>query len=222
MTINSAFNLFVERAHELLQAGYEAMDAKACNIWAEPEISGELAWKIEELLYTRRRPWMRYWTAVDNWPENEPDKPGSKKRLGKRRRLPDIKLKYAGLRETMYFRFEAKKLAGTGDYNDLISHTAGLGRFLRSVYGREDKAAGLLGYVQTESPDIHAERVRTALATDPRKYRVNPGGNWTSTAWKNGPKCSFRVVHSREPASDIEIFYSFLLFRVPKCQTPVS
>ena len=56
MTNSAAFNLFVERAHELLQAGYEAMDARACNLWAEPEISGELAWKIEQLLWTRRQP----------------------------------------------------------------------------------------------------------------------------------------------------------------------
>ena len=213
MTNNAAFNLFVERAHELLQAGYEAMDARACNLWAEPEISGELAWRIEELLCTRRRPWMRYWTAVDNWPENEQDRPVSKKRLGKRRRLPDIKLKYAGQRETLYFRFEAKKLAGTGDYADLISHEDGLGRFLRRVYGREDKAGGLLGYVQTESPEIHAERVREALVTDSKKYRVHAKGSWTAATWNNGPKCSFRTVHLRECASVIVIFYSFLLFR---------
>lgn len=213
MTNNAAFSLFVERVHELLQAGYEALDATACNLWAEPEISGELAWEIEELLCTRRRPWMRYWTAVDNWPENEPDQRGSKKRLGKRRRLPDIKLKYSGQRETLYFRFEAKKLAGTGDYADLISHKDGLGRFLRRVYGRQDDAGGLLGYVQTESPEIHALRVRNALETNPKKYRVTPGGDWTATTWKDGPKCSFRAVHSRERASVIVIFYSFLPFR---------
>jgi hypothetical protein len=212
MTDNAAFNLFIERAHELLQAGYEMMDAKACNVWAEPEISGELAWKIEGLLCTRQQPWMRYWTAVDNWPENELDNPGYKRRLGKRRKLPDIKLKYAGQRETLYFRFEAKKLTGTGDYTDLISHTEGLGRFLSRVYGRHDQAGGLLGYVQTESPEIHAERVRTDLVRDPKKYRVRANGEWAPAIWKNGPKCSFRVVHSRERGSVIVIFYSFLHF----------
>jgi hypothetical protein len=213
MTNNAAFNLFVERAHELLQAGYEIMDAKGCNVWAEPEISGELAGKIEELLCTRRQPWMRYWTAVDNWPENESDKQGYKRRLGKRRKLPDIKLRYAGQRETLYFRFEAKKLAGTGDYTDLISHTDGLGRFLSRVYGRHDQAGGLLGYVQTESPEVHAERVRIALSTDPNKYQVSAEGDWTVVTWKNGPKCCFRAVHSRKGGSLIVMFYSFLLFR---------
>jgi hypothetical protein len=68
----------------------------------------------------------RYWSAVDNWPENEPERPRRNRRLGKRRKLPDIKLKYAGQRETPYFRFEARKLAGTGDLTGLISHTDGL------------------------------------------------------------------------------------------------
>ena len=213
MTNNAAFNLFVERAHELLQAGYEALDAKACNVWAEPEISGELAWKIEQLLWTRHQPWMRYWTAMDNPPENEPDKPGSKRRLGKRRKLPDIKLKYAGQRETLFFRFEAKKLASTGDYANLISHEDGLGRFLRRVYGRQDGAGGLLGYVQMETPEIHAERVKTALASNSKKYQVSANGAWAPAVWKNGPKCSFRVVHLRERAPIIVIFYSFLPFR---------
>jgi len=213
MTSNAAFNLFVERAHELLQAGYEALDAKACNLWSEPEISGELAWKIEQLLWTRNQPWMRYWTAMDNPPENEPDKAASKRRLGKRRKLPDIKLKYAGQRETLYFRFEAKKLATTGDYADLISHDDGLGRFLRKVYGREDKAAGLLGYVQTETVEIHSERVRTALDGNRKKYQVRPNGDWTAATWTTGPKCCFRVVHSRQAGSLILVFYSFLAFR---------
>jgi hypothetical protein len=213
MTNSAAFNLFVERAHELLQAGYEAMDAKACNMWAEPEISGELAGKIEDLLCARRQSWMRYWTAVDNWPENEPKQRGSKRRLGKRRRLPDIKLKFAGQRETLYFRFEAKRLANTGGYTDLISHTDGLGRFLRGVYGRRDEAGGLLGYVQTESPDIHADRVRRALETNPRKYRVSAQGAWNVVPWQHGPKCSFRVIHTRQGKSLVTIYYSFLLFR---------
>jgi hypothetical protein len=124
-----------------------------------------------------------------------------------------LKFRFGGQRQALYFRFEAKKLAGTGDYDDLISYEDGLGRFLRRVYGREDKAGGLLGYAQTESPEIHAERVRTALERDPKKYRVNINGGWTAVTWKDGPQCSFRAVHSRERASVVVIFYSFLPFR---------
>ncbi len=210
---NAAFSLFVERVHVLLQAGYEAMNAAAYNLWEEPDISGELAWKIGELLDTRQQPWMRYWTAVDNWPENEPAQPGSKRRLGKRRRLPDIKLKYAGQRETLYFRFEAKKLAGTGDFADLLCPEDGLGRFLRCIYGRDDEAGGLLGYAQTESPDTHADRVKLALEKSVGKYQVKVDGGWTAMNWSRGPKCSFRVVHKRDGRPPVTIYYSFLRFR---------
>lgn len=97
-----------------------------------------------------------------------------------------------------------------------IGHKDGLGRFLRRVYGRQDEAGGLLGYVQTESPEIHAERVGTALTNDPRKYRVNQKGAWATAPWKNGPQCSFRAQHSREGASVIVIYYSFLHFRLAR------
>ena len=46
-----------------------------------------------------------------------------------------------------------------------------------------------------------------------KKYRVRAKGSWTAATWNNGPKCSFRTVHSRGSESVIVIFYSFLLFR---------
>ena len=131
----------------------------------------------------------------------------------KKRKLPDLKFRYGGPRQALYFRFEAKKRAGTGDYADLISQKDGLGRFLRRVYGREDQAGGLLGYVQIESPEIHAERVRIAFATEPKKYGLTGTRPWAAVTWKSGPRCCFRAAHSRKGRSIIVIFYSFLTFR---------
>ncbi len=212
MTNNPALDLFVQRAHELLQAGYAAMDAKVWNLNKEPEISGELTAEIRKLIDTRRRPWMRNWTPINDEPEDETGKPKEKRRLGNRRKRPDIKLKFSGLRETFYFRFEAKRLAGTGDYADLISHEDGLGRFLRKVYGREDIAGGLLAYVQSESVQAHVERVRTALESNGKKYRVHRAGTWTSIIWEGGPEHCFRVIHSRQRGAPILMFYTFLFF----------
>jgi hypothetical protein len=170
--------------------------------------------RIQELIDDRRLPGVtRSWSVVDNWPENQPHLPLTKQPPARSRKLPDLKFRFGGQRETLYFRFEAKKLAGSGDYVDLISHQDGLGRFLRRTYGRQDVAGGLLGYVHTESPIVHAERVKTALTGNPRKYRVSANGAWASAAWKNGPECCFRMVHSRERSTVIAIFYSFLLFR---------
>ncbi len=191
------------------------MDAKAWNLKKEPDISGELTAEIRKLIddTSRRKPWMRLWTPINDEPEDEIRKPIEKRRLGNRRRRPDIKLKFGGLRGTLYFRFEAKKFSGTGDYTDLISHEDGLGRFLRKVYGREDVAGGLIGYVQSESIQAHVDRVRTALVSDSKKYRVQKDGQWTAVSWKNGPAYCFRVLHTRIAGPPVIIFYTFLLFK---------
>jgi hypothetical protein len=186
--MSASFDRFIERVHCLLQAGYATMTPRELaqlNLKNEPDITAGLAMKIQQLIDARAVPSIsRAWSVVDNWPENKTHLPLSKQPPAKRRKLPDLKFRYGGLRQVFYFRFEAKKLAGTGDYADLISHEDGLGRFLRRAYGREDKAGGLLGYVQTESPEIHAERVGTALVTEPKKYRVNAYGGWAAVTWK--------------------------------------
>jgi len=166
-----------------------------------------------EFALHRHQSWMRYWTAVDNWPENEPDKPRVKKRLGKRRKLPDIKLKYAGQRETLYFRLRQRNLPVLVTILTLSATRTAWAVFLRRVYGRQDRAGGLLGYVQTESSEIHAGRIQTAFSADPKKYGIRGNEGWALISWRNGPKCSFRVVHSRTDRSDIVIFYTFLPFR---------
>jgi hypothetical protein len=210
-------NRFIENVHRLLQAGYASLSEKELshfNRCDEPTITGGLAMRIQQIIDDGKLLGIsRAWCVVDNWPEAALHLPLQKQPKAKKRKLPDLKFRFGGQRQAFYFRFEAKKLAGTGDYTDLISHEDGLGRFLRRVYGRHDEAGGLLGFAQTESPEIHAERVRTALTIDPKRYRVNSNGGWMAVAWENGPKCSFRVVHSRERAALMVIYYSFLPFR---------
>lgn len=189
-------------------------ELKRFNLKSEPDITAGLALKIQQLIDNKAVPGItRAWSVVDNWPENSMHLPLTKQPPAKKRKLPDLKFRYGGLRQTLYFRFEAKKLAGTGDHAELISHEDGLGRFLRRIYGREDSAAGLLGYVQTETSEVHAERVRQALVADPRKYRVTPDGCWTVMKWKNGPQCSFQTIHLRDGITTIIIFHSFLEFK---------
>ena len=207
--------IFIERVHRLLQAGYAAMNAKAFNTKEEPDISGELAEKIQSLIDDGKCPGIsRSWSVMDNAPENQPHLPLAKRRLGKRRKLPDIKFRYGGLRETFYFRFEAKRLQDTGSYEDLIGEKDGLGRFTRREYGRKDSAGGLLGYVQTGTAEIHAARVEQAFAANPKLYRIGTDGVWTVVKWKDGPTCCFRTVHARKYTSEtIIIYHSFLSFR---------
>lgn len=213
----NSLDWFIERVHYLLQAGYQTMtptDLAHFNRKSEPDITAGLAIRIQQLIDDRQLPGVtRSWSVVDNWPENLPHLPLTRQPPAKKRKLPDLKFRFGGQRNTLYFRFEAKKLAGTGDYENLISHQDGLGRFLRRAYGRQDMAGGLLGYIHTESPITHADRVKTALTSDPRKYRLSANGGWKAANWKKGPECCFRTIHLREKASAIIIFHSFLLFR---------
>lgn len=219
------FDRFIENVHHLLQAGHASMSDKEINHFNrcdEPTITGGLAMRIQQLIDAGKLPGIsRAWCVVDNWPEAALHCPLQKQSKAKRRKLPDLKFRFGGQRQALYFRFEAKKLASSGDYEDLISHKDGLGRFLRRVYGRADQAGGLLGYVQTETAEIHSERVRAALAGNRKKYQVIPNGDWTVANWKTGPKCCFRVVHSRKGGLCIVIFYSFLTFRTLNNLAPV-
>src|ERR1039458_945720 len=154
---------FIKNVHRLLQAGYASLSDKELNHFNrcdEPTITGGLAMRIQELIEGKVQGISRAWCVVDNWPEAALHLPLQKQPKAKKRKLPDLKFRFGGQRQALYFRFEAKKLAGTGDYADLISHKDGLGRFLRRVYARQDEAGGLLGYVQTESPEIQSGRVR--------------------------------------------------------------
>ena len=217
MTVFPANPVFIERVHQLLHAGYATLsdgERQKFNRLDEPDISGELAMRILQLLDSRALPgnW-RAWHVGDNMPENEPQLPLEKRRLGKRRKLPDLTFRYAGLRETLYFRFEAKCLADTGAYEDLISENDGLGRFLRRVYGRGDAAGGLLAYVKIDSMKFHAGCVRDAFERQPKKYRIAKGGEWCAVQWKSGPICCFRTEHVRAQAGGrIAIYCTFLLF----------
>ena len=215
--MKASYKQFIERIHCLLQAGYASLTAKQLehfNQKNEPDITAALAMRIQQLIDDHVVPGIsRGWSIGDNCPENLTHLPLTRQPAAKKRKLPDLKFRFGGLRKALYFRFEAKKLDTTGGYEDLISHEDGLGRFLRKVYGRGDEAGGLLGYVQTETTDIHAERVRSALAGNPKKYRVTASGEWTLVTWKNGPVCSYRVIHARARGPTIMIFYSFLLIR---------
>jgi len=208
-------DLFVRRAHELLEAGYRRMNSDY-NALEEQEITGELALEIENVLREKTIPWQRPWSVHEEAPENQEHLPVATRRKGKKRKRPDIKLRYSGQREILYLRFEAKLLTDSGAYQDLIGSDPekhALARFLHRRYGRSDPAGGLLGYVQIGSEQEHSDRVKEAFA-DAKRYRILTGGEWTKIIWKNGPKHCFQTTHQRyETGEAIAIFYTFLLFR---------
>lgn len=212
------FELFLARAHELVEAGYRKLRPSRYNTAGETSITGELALGIEQVLRDEQAPrWTHFWSVMENAPENEEDKPLSRRRKGKHRKLPDLKLRLRGLREVLYLRFEAKLLTGENTYEDLIGlgpKHHGLGRFLSRRYGRADEAGALLGYVQLGSEQAHSNRVKAAFETGAKRYRIVPGGEWNAVAWEKGPRYCFRTVHQRHRTGGmIIILHTYLLFR---------
>ncbi len=211
-------DIFIQNVHRLLQAGYETLTTKELRFLRgrhEPDISGVLAMRIQQLVDDKKVEGInRAWTIADNHPENETHLPIDKMLLGKKRKLPDLKLRFGGARAARYFRFEAKCLSDSGAYKDLISHKDGLGRFLRRVYARGDSVGGLLGYVKTETAETHAQRVKADMCGDPIRFHLNEAKGWKAVALKGGPVCCFRTVHARDDnGGDITMFHTFLLFQ---------
>ena len=159
---------------------------------------------------------MRYWAALEDAPENQEHLSVPRRKKGKHRKRPDIKLRYSGQRENLYIRFEAKLLTGETSYQDLIGLNPkdhGLGRFLSRRYGRDDDAGGLLGYVQNQATQTHIDRVKTAFENDAKRYRIVSDGEWAPAGWKNGPQYCFRTIHKRHRSERmIVILHTFLYF----------
>lgn len=210
------FEEFLARAHQLVEAGYRKLNPSQYHTADEPSITGELALGIEQVLRDKSAVWMRYWAALEDAPENQEHLPIPKRKKGKHRKRPDIKLRYSGQRENLYIRFEAKLLTGAKSFEDLIGldpEDHGLGRFLSRRYGRADNAGGLLGYVQLGTEKEHSDRVKTAVEDDAKRYRIAPNGEWAAAGWKNGPQYCFRTIHKRHRTEQtIIIFHTFLYF----------
>src|SRR5688572_3831110 len=116
--MSASFDRFVERVHNLLQAGYASLTPQEIahyNRCDEPDITGGLAMRIQELIDAGKVHGIsRAWCVVDNWPEAALHLSLQKQPKAKRRKLPDLKFRFGGQRQALYFRFEAKKLASTG------------------------------------------------------------------------------------------------------------
>jgi len=82
------WELFVRRAHELLEAGYQKMSSPAYNGMEEPEITGELALQIEKVLREKKSPWQRPWSVHEDEPENQEHLPVATRKKGKRTQAP--------------------------------------------------------------------------------------------------------------------------------------
>lgn len=140
---------FIRNAHRILQAGYECLDAAAYHASEEDEITGDLAFEMNEVIGNSPEPWMRMFQVHDQHPVTPPGGPKSVRRVGKRRSKIDLQFVANSGSGFHRFSWEAKRL-GPGHAIGAYLGPAGMGCFLTGQYASDCDYGGMLGYAQSE------------------------------------------------------------------------
>ncbi len=187
----------------LVKMAYERLPAANFQAAEEPDITGELAREVEEILEEANAPeWMEHFDVHDDPPQN------TTHRKGKYRPRIDLYIVRTQRGKRPRFYFEAKRLSkgktylGTFQSKKTYLGQEGLGMFINGIYAPNSREAGMLGYVQTGTvAEWHKdcqqrlgkiECVPVKLADD---LEV------------------FHSIHKRKAIGMIDIYHLFLVFR---------
>lgn len=197
---------FVGHAHRLLALGYARLARGDFAVAEEETITGCLVGEIEAVLDDPgRRRWTRWLSIHEEARIHDP------KRTGKKRRRLDIRIESAERLPRSRLAFEAKRL-GPGHPVSGYLGDEGLGCFLAGSYAREQRIAGMLGYVQAGEPQDWAEKIERAMVRDPHKVRLLPGGVWRQERLVRELEHTFRSGHSRPAVgTNLEVFHTLLV-----------
>ncbi len=200
--------IFRRQVFQLLKWGYNRLNAAIYQSAEEEDITGDLVKELDAITQDRSYP---RW--VGNLLLCEDPRVNVDGRKGKRRQKIDIEFVRIQHGPRPRFYFEAKRLsAGTHAIGKYLG-SEGLGEFLVGNYGHEVNEAGMLGYIQTHTPESWAEKANNKLVNDAHAYQVGPGGCWTKKRIIEGFEHCYQTDHNRSIGkSPITIFHCFLVF----------
>lgn len=206
--------VFLRHVHCLLQLGYASMTPADFRDEEEEVISGELRRHIRHVLHEQPAArWMRHYEVHNEDPEDNVCHPGQTElRRGKDR--PVIDLRFISSRTTPRKRFciEAKRLH-RGDSVSQYVGPAGLGCFLDATYARDHLAAGMLGFVQTRTPEDWAGSIKAKIESSAHALPLASGAKWEKRRLRDGPTHTFMSKHHRATAGmGVDIFHTLLVF----------
>ncbi len=198
---------FRQNCHELLAMGYERLDPPSFCDTEEPAITGELVRSMKEVQELEDVPdWVIPLAVADDPPQNVEG------RLGKKRRRIDIEFERGQRGPRPRFRFEAKRLHDSPSLRAYLGRD-GLQLFVQGVYAPDDHEAGMLGYVQTETPTSWSRKLGQRLSSNSGAYRIPHDGHLQRVQLTDRIMNSHRSKHNRpSPNGPITIFHTFLLF----------
>jgi len=167
-------SVFRRQVFELLRRGYERLDSPDFQDSEEEDITGELIREIRNVTENRSGPsWVSYYAIHDDPRINAPG------RLGKRRLKLDIEFERTGAGNHPRYPFEAKRLSSqTHAKMDKYLGTDGLRQFLSGNYANEQDEAGMLGYVQSETPSDWARKAHDTFVKNTEMLHLCFDGNW--------------------------------------------
>jgi hypothetical protein len=207
--------VFIKRVHRLLQIGYTRMNAIDFQEAEEEDISGEIRRHISEFLdEPPTESWIRFFQVHNEDPQDEGHgpRPRGRRRLGKRRRLVDIRFVCAECSPRPRFCFEAKRLNKTGAERTYFG-ADGLGRFIEGAYGRDDLDAGMLGYVQTGDPAEWAVKLAKGLPALSSSLVLSSGEPWKIVHMPDCPAFLYQSRHNRPKIGRcLNVYHTLLRF----------
>ena len=198
---------FRMQIHQLIKMGYDRMATPSYAAVDEPEITQDLRSAIQDVLNDpRSEKWVdRYFVCEDFLVEDGEHR-------GKTRRKVDIVFEATEQRPRPRFSFEAKRL-GKGHGVSTYLGDEGMGCILTGAYARDDDQAGMLGYVQSGTPQEWADRIRCKLETDPSRYNMPERGRFSSVHIADGLDHTYRSNHDRPSVGRrVSIFHTLLQF----------
>jgi hypothetical protein len=205
---------FLGHVHRLLQLGYESLTPPAFTSAEEDDITGELCKHMKVLTEEQSTElWMSRYSVHDQDPVNDVVNPETGKvRRGKRRPKLDIRLVSKSRVPNTRFCIEAKRLYRSGSLKE-YTDDEGLGAFVSEYYAKGDDAAGMLGYVQSDSVAEWLGKLEKSLAQEISLEKGSRGEVWTLSRFPKGPPNTYQSLHRRSGSGrKLDVFHVFFSF----------
>lgn len=205
---------FLRHVHRLQQLGYESLTPSEFTNAEEDDITGELCKHMKVL--TEEQPterWMSRYSVHDQDPVNDVVNPETGKvRRGKHRPKLDIRLVSKLCIPNIRFCIEAKRLYRSGSVKEYTDNE-GLGAFVDEYYAEHDDAAGMLGYVQSDSVAGWLAKLEKGLLQETSLEKDRRGEVWALSRFPKGPPDTYLSLHRRSKSGrKLDVFHVFFAF----------
>lgn len=204
---------FLQQVHRLLQLGYEALHPPDFTNAQEDHITGELCKHMKHL--TEDAPaerWMSFYSVHDQDPVNDVRAEGNgEPRVGKSRPRLDIRLVNKLHCPNPRFCVEAKRLCRSDSVSEYMNDE-GLGAFICGEYARGDAAAGMLGYVQSESLGYWLPRIEQKIRLQLSADNSAQAQTWQKFKFRDGPNEVYLSSHQRGAGNPIAVYHTLFTF----------